>query len=428
MKENLIALYEGGSPMCKRTRLGVVLVMVVMTASLSWAKVVPIDGVVAGDPNVRPYILKSVTVGGVEMSADGLMTGTTHWIQDPNTKIADPNMDDFDINTMLRWSGRAGNFEMIFDVLWTNTNGDANDFIFFEVGGDSGDKPTLAAIFPDGKLGTTLQVVPGTNLLPGWGKTQYIRNAADANDGVGTNNQPIAGFAFSITDLFDVNGVALTNDAVIKGIMIVSRGGSDPSGFFAVAPPAYLAGLADVNVVDDAIVSISRRHTKYIVADGDLTLGTTTRWYLDANGVETLWADGAPAPAATVSGTSNPKTGDVGSKADNFLFAVGGAYDMSSIDGVNFQETIFPVPSSTFFIFERGGNDAGSMQAIFADGSLGQAVEFKKAADGGPYAKTPFKAAGQDAYGVVFKTSVPAVGVRITASGHDCLSISIPTP
>jgi|GEM_PF-1050893 len=413
--------------MCKRTRLGVVMAVVVMTASLSWGTVVPIDSVVAGDPNMRPYILESVTVGGVEISAGGLMTGTTHWIKDPNTKIADPNMDDFDINTMLRWSGRPGNFEILFDLLWTNTNGDANDFIFFEVGGDNGDKPTLAAIFPDGSLGKTMQVLPGVNLLPGWMKTQYIRNAADANDGVGTDNQPIAGCAFSITDLFDVNGVSLTNDAVIKGIMIVSRNGVDPSGFFAVAPPAYLVGLADVNVVNDAIVSLRYKGTEYVVADGDLTLGTTLRWYLDPNGVEKIWADGAPAPAATVNGTSNLKTGDVGAKADNFLFAVGGVADISSIDGINFQETIFPVPSNIFFIFERGGNDAGMMQAIFADGSLGEAVAFKKAADGGPYAKTPFKAAGQDAYGMVFRSAVPAIGVRITASGYDALSISIPT-
>jgi hypothetical protein len=129
-----------------------------------------------------------------------------------------------------------------------------------------------------------------------------------------------------------------------------------------------------------------------------------------------------------VSGTSNPKTGDVGSRADNFLFAIGGASDISSIDGINFQETIFAVPSNTFFIFERGGNDAGSMQAILADGSLGQAVALNTAAKGGPYAKTPFKAAGSDAYGVVFKTNVPVIGVRINASGFDTLSISIPTP
>jgi len=433
--------YVGGSPMCKRTRLGVVVVMVAMMASLSWATVVPIS-FDAGDPNVRPYNLVSITVGDYTVYADGgLVMGTTNFVKavadpnDPNVvvieKTACPENDDLDLNTELNWQ-LGQEFETLFDFLWTNTNGDANDFFLFDMGADSGDHPKLAPIFADGSLGAAMEIPTGAAK---WGKSGYFRNAADANDAItargpsgDANGQAIGGLAFAITDLLDVNGVALTNDAVIKGVKITNRGGVDPVGFFAVAPPAYLAGLADVNVVGDAIVSLRYKGTEYVVADGDLTLGITTRWYIDANGVETLWADGAPAPAATVSGTSNPKTGDVGSRADNFLFAIGGASDISSIDGINFQETIFAVPSNTFFIFERGGNDAGSMQAILADGSLGQAVALNTAAKGGPYAKTPFKAAGSDAYGVVFKTNVPVIGVRINASGFDTLSISIPTP
>jgi len=82
-----------------------------------------------------------------------------------------------------------------------------------------------------------------------------------------------------------------------------------------------LSGLADVTVVDGAIESVRDGETEYVVADGDLILGTTTRWYV-LDGVETLWAEGDPAPEATVSGTSNPKDGDVGSKADNFPVSV----------------------------------------------------------------------------------------------------------
>jgi len=186
-----------------------------------------------------------------------------------------------------------------------------------------------------------------------------------------------------------------------------------------------LSGLADVTVVDGAIVSVRHAETEYVVADGDLILGTTTRWYVDA-GVETLWAEGDPAPAETVSGTSNPKDGDVGSKADNFLFTLDGSTNISSIDGIDFQETIFPSLTDTFFLFERGGNDTGTWQAIHADGSLGAAVAFDKASAGGPYANTGISVNDQDAYGVVFKTSVPVQGVRITASGHDTLSISTP--
>jgi hypothetical protein len=156
-------------------------------------------------------------------------------------------------------------------------------------------------------------------------------------------------------------------------------------------------------------------------------LGTTTRWYV-LDGVETLWAKGDLTPAATVSGTSNPKDGDVGSKADNFNFTLDGSTDISSIDGIDLQETIFPSLTDTIFLFERGGNDTGTWQAIYADGSLEESVAFLKAGDGGPYADTGIDVNGQNAYGVVFKTSVPVQGVRITASGHDTLSISAPAP
>jgi len=189
-----------------------------------------------------------------------------------------------------------------------------------------------------------------------------------------------------------------------------------------------LNGLADVTVVDDAIVSLQYSGAEYVVADGDLVLGTTTRWYIPADtGVETLWAEGDPAPAATVSGTSNPKDGDVGSKADNFLFRLDGSNDISSIDGIDFQETVFPTLVDTVFVFERGGNDNGTVQAILADDSLGTALTLTK--NGAPYADTGVNVGGQNAYGYVLTTDVPVKGLRITASGHDALSISaIPEP
>ena len=96
------------------------------------------------------------------------------------------------------------------------------------------------------------------------------------------------------------------------------------------------SGLADVTEVDGAIVSIRYDGTEYVVEEGDLTLGTTTRWYVPASGVETLWEDGTPTPEATVSGTSTVKAGDVGPKADNFLFTLDGATNISSIDGIDF--------------------------------------------------------------------------------------------
>ena len=57
-----------------------------------------------------------------------------------------------------------------------------------------------------------------------------------------------------------------------------------------------LIGLSDVTVVDDAIVSLRYEGTEYVIANGDLVVGTTTRWYIPAGGGETLWEEGGPAP------------------------------------------------------------------------------------------------------------------------------------
>jgi hypothetical protein len=237
------------------------------------------------------------------------------------------------------------------------------------------------------------------------------------------------------TGFTDVNEVAnIGNDGsrepyeafagLLDEVVIYSRALSDGEiRYLAGFREATLSGLSDVTVVDGAIESVRDGQTEYVIASGDLILGITTRWYV-LEGVETLWAEGDPAPAATVSGTSSPKGGDVGSKADNFNFTLEGGTNISSIDGIDFQETIFPSLVDTIILFERGGNDVGTWQAIHADGSLGAAVEFVKSNDGGPYASTGVDVNGQTAYGVVFKTSVPVQGVRITASGHDTLSIS----
>jgi hypothetical protein len=220
-----------------------------------------------------------------------------------------------------------------------------------------------------------------------------------------------------------------TSEVLIDNVKLEILCAGSEVGFLldqvSVVEADTLSGLADVTVVDGAIVSIRHEGTEYVVADGDLMLGTTTRWYV-LDGVETLWAEGDPTAPQTVGGSSNPKDGDVGSKADNFNFTLDGSTNISSIDGIDFQETIFPSLTDTIFLFERGGNDVGTWQAIYADGSLGEPVAFVKASDGGPYASTGVDVNGQTAYGVVFKTSVPVQGVRITASGHDTLSISAP--
>ncbi len=188
-----------------------------------------------------------------------------------------------------------------------------------------------------------------------------------------------------------------------------------------------LTGFSDVTVVSDTIVSLRYGGTEYVVAKGDLMLGTTTRWYIPpATKIPTVWKDGDPTPAGTNNFGAPPKPEDPGSEGDNFLFRRNGANDMSSLDAIDFQETIFPSLTNTIFVFERGGNDTGTFQAILPDGSLGAPVAFNGAS---VYKDTGVDVAGQHAFGVVFTTDVRVKGVRITAPGHDCLSISaVPVP
>ncbi len=384
----------------------------------------PIDTLIGlADVNVVDNAIISVRYDDVNyMVADGDLTSgeTTRWYVDANevetlwvegdpapaaTVSGTSSVKEGDVashadNFLLALDG-AANISSIDGINFQETifPTSSNTFILFERGGN--DTGSWQAIFADGTLGDAIAFDKASNGGP-YAKTAFKAAGQNAYGVVFKTVEPAI-------------GVRLT------------ASGHDTLSISIPTPPAYLTGLADVNVVEDTIVSLSYGNTDYVVANGDLTLGTTTRWYVDANEVEIPWLEGDPAPAATVNGTSSVKAGDVGSHADNFLFAEEGA-NISSIDGINFQETLFPTSSNTFFLFERGGNDKGSWQAIFADGTLGDPVAFEKASNGGPYAKTEFKAAGQSAYGVVFKIKEPAIGVRIAASGHDALSISIPTP
>lgn len=188
-----------------------------------------------------------------------------------------------------------------------------------------------------------------------------------------------------------------------------------------------LTKLTDATVVDDVLTRFAYAATEYNVANGDLVTGTTTRWYV-IDTIEYLWADGDPQPAGTptVGGTSTPKVGDIGAHADDFIFRLDGGNHISSIDGIDFQETVFPSLVDTIFIFERGGNDSGTVQAILADDTLGAALTLTKGGD--PYGDTGINVGGSNAFGYVLTTDVPVKGLRITASGHDALSISTPIP
>ena len=185
-----------------------------------------------------------------------------------------------------------------------------------------------------------------------------------------------------------------------------------------LSPVSTITTTGNIELLD-----LTYNGTTYVVANGDLILGITTRWYVIDN-VEYHWPDGDPVPAGcpTVGGTSDPKVGDIGAKADNFLLADGGATDISSIDGIDFQETIFPYLVNTIFVLERGGNDNGIVYPILADDSLGTAQTLT--GGGAMYGNTGVGVNGQNAFGYVLETDVPVKGIRITASGHDSFVVT----
>lgn len=199
----------------------------------------------------------------------------------------------------------------------------------------------------------------------------------------------------------------------------------------SVAGADVVSGFNDV-VVDNSdpnnvfLSSLTYGGTTY--TEGDMIFGDTSRWYTPPNGRDELWVEGDPVDTLvmpTVAGTSTPKADDWGSHADNTLWFTT-TPDISSIDGIDYQETVFTLPVFTIFVFERGGNDSGTIQPILEDDSLGPALTLS--GGGAPYALIG-NYSGQDDYGYVYEAAEPIKGILIEASGHDALTVvAIPEP
>ncbi len=185
---------------------------------------------------------------------------------------------------------------------------------------------------------------------------------------------------------------------------------------------AEITAFNDVTVVDGSLATLTWSGTSYSAAQ--LVLGTTTRYYNNDQGGVTAWLpEGSEVPGdlVAVSGTSNAKVDDVGSHADNFLWA--GA-DISSLDGLVYQETIFATPTDTIFVFERGGNDSGTIYGI-----TGGAIDGGTALDKTIHYGTIGNFSGQTDKGYVVQFDTAVDGIRIAASGHDSLTVTtIPEP
>jgi len=224
--------------MCKKLTYIISFVLVLAVAvPLCSAAIGPVTSITTDNPpGSPPYNILSITVGSYTVTAGQLATGTTTHGGIGGTPC--PEMDDWDINTALNFNLGGGNYWTVNfgGGLWKDSNGDNPDFFLFESGGEASGDPDIAPVFPDGTVGTAINI-PGST----WGGTGYNRDQAAANDAVGMDGQELHGISFAITDLLDASGNPLANNTVILGLWISDRGGADPVGFFAVMPPPVQA-------------------------------------------------------------------------------------------------------------------------------------------------------------------------------------------
>ncbi len=182
---------------------------------------------------------------------------------------------------------------------------------------------------------------------------------------------------------------------------------------FAFASPVLadtLTAHSAITVDGFIIQSINNFNGETFYTDTDLIVGETIRYKRD----DTLHEGGLDG-------------------ADNFNLAT--VTERNGFRNLAYTTTIFGDTDSysQFFIFDHNYNERGSIQAIYADGSLGTEIFFDSRNDNpNLWADTGVEDGLEDpgtAWLAVFELSSPAVGIRINCKNLDSLSISaVATP
>lgn len=194
-----------------------------MVAPASLADVVGVGEVVMDGTN----LVSATTADGYAVTTEVLQTGTTTAPGGEGAQYPPEWADDFD------FSNAASNIYPLTTVLfggelWFNSNGDAPDFFVFE-GAGGRNVTDFRALFPDDTVGEALVVQTAE-----WLDTGVI--------GPFDPPQPVAGIAFSITDLKDAEGNNLPDWTELKGIVIgQSNTGVDPVVIAAVVGKIFVA-------------------------------------------------------------------------------------------------------------------------------------------------------------------------------------------
>ena len=194
-----------------------------MVAPASLADVVGVGEVVMNGTN----LVSATTADGYAVTTEVLQTGTTTAPGGEGAQYPPEWADDFD------FSNAASNVYPLTTVmfggeLWFNSNGDAPDFFVFE-GAGGRNVTDFRALFPDDTVGEALVVQTAE-----WLDTGVI--------GPFDPPQPVAGIAFSITDLKDAEGNNLPDSTELKGIVMAqSDTGVDPVVIAAVVGKIFTA-------------------------------------------------------------------------------------------------------------------------------------------------------------------------------------------
>ncbi len=454
------------------------------------ASVGPVSGITAtGSSGSDPIDLNSITVGGYTVTVDDLYTGTSSGSGGGSLPIT--NADNFNLYDVTT-SYNPLDTVYFGGELWTDTNGDNPDFFIFESrGNDSG---TLQAILEDGSLGNTISFSSGD-----WGDTGYddsygrshglAFSVTDLKDSTGnnlTNSSVLQGIRISSSGI-DPGCICavvvesaneppvITSSPVTEAYVdqlyyydVEATGTPAPQFFLQISPTGMTidsstgviewtpSAVDDVNVMVVAAngeepnstqtftISVSEPPPAGIVpitsitADGTSGSGSIMLQSITVDGY-TIGVDGLYTGTGTGSGGSSsyPVENADNFNIDNF------ASQLNPHDIINFGGDLFSDENGSnpdFFIFENGGNDSGTIQAIFPDDSLGNEVSFSSS----DFGDTSYDSSvgGQDIKAVAFEirdlldasgenltNSSVIKGIRINSGGLDpsCIcAVTIP--
>ena len=163
-----------------------------------------------------------------------------------------------------------------------------------------------------------------------------------------------------------------------------------------------LAGHGNITATGNGgtITDITYDGATYDVSSGDVVTGDVTKY------------DSSDNP---ITGGDYPDTG-----AEDFDLSTCASNGASG--PMTYLEVIFSEKSDIFFIYENGGTDSGTIQAIDGGSLVGSALSFSS----GTYTGTGYKSGvgNQDVKGMVYTTDSKVDGFRVTSAGIDILSFS----